>query len=591
MTKSAKGNPMLLDAVGLFALALGLIYFITMMAAGLRVMARSKLPGHRRRTPARDRADHGRRRAARRGAVSPDSWWQNFQRAMSTPEGDVPHAVILEPADCVVYFLVPCLNERAVIQETVRGLLSDARARVVVVDDASEDDTGVLAAAVDADRVRVVRRELPFARRGKGPALNAGFAELVRDAQARGIATSRIIACVMDADGRLSRRALDGVLPLFRDSRVGGVQLPVRIRNRNSLLTKLQDVEFYGAGIAQLGRTISGTVSLGGNGQFTRLSALLELQRAPWQRSLTEDLDLALALLANGWRLATTQHAHVSQQGVASVKKLVRQRARWFQGHMECGRWLRELWSSRSLSHLGLLEVTMYLAVPWALVLPWSVAFNVSLGMMIEEWVRGGTSGALGTGDVQVAITMVLWYVFSFLPNWLLGYLYYRQNRRGGLLRAVVLGHLLLLTTYIAYAACWRALYGVLTGRRFWDKTARDVERSAALPAQALPVEASLPVLAQPVVRPAAAASSVRPLVPAVADAASGGLSPRVMAWSWGPGMADDEPMTRSQRRSCGAGNWADRHATRELAPVGASGGGSSRGRHAGSHRASRRRP
>ncbi len=89
----------------------------------------------------------------------------------------------------------------------------------------------------------------------------------------------------MDADGRLSAGALDAVLPLFADECVGGVQLPVRIRRvRGSILTLLQDLEFWGVcAIAQLGRIGSGTVSLGGNGQFTRLTALLELGQQPWR--------------------------------------------------------------------------------------------------------------------------------------------------------------------------------------------------------------------------------------------------------------------------------------------------------------------
>ena len=101
----------------------------------------------------------------------------------------------------------------------------------------------------------MVRRELPDARRGKGPALNAGFAYLLHDAwRPGGIPASRITVCVMDADGRLSEGALDVVLPLFDDPRVGGVQLAVRIRNRTSVLTVMQDLEFWGVcAVAQLG--------------------------------------------------------------------------------------------------------------------------------------------------------------------------------------------------------------------------------------------------------------------------------------------------------------------------------------------------
>ncbi|MBB4928241.1 glycosyltransferase [Kitasatospora kifunensis] len=77
---------------------------------------------------------------------------------------------------------------------------------------------------------------------------------------------------VMDADGRLPKDAVDEVLPLFDDPPVGGVQLTARIRNRTSWLTMLQNMEFWApSAICQFARAATATVSLAGNGQFTRL--------------------------------------------------------------------------------------------------------------------------------------------------------------------------------------------------------------------------------------------------------------------------------------------------------------------------------
>jgi hypothetical protein len=398
---------------------------------------------------------------------------------LETPQAPPTEAgVIVPPQDCVVYFLVPCMNEEQVIGDTVRGLLADSRALVVVIDDASDDRTGELAAAIDTDRVMVVRRELPDARKGKGPALNAGFACILHDAGVRGIAASRITVCVMDADGRLSDGALDAVLPLFADQRVGGVQLPVRIRNRDSLLTLMQDLEFWGVcAIAQMGRIFSGSVSLGGNGQFTRLAAVLEMGSSPWRAQLTEDLDLALALAVKGWRLTSTPEAFVSQQAVPQLRALINQRTRWYQGHMQAGRWLRELWSSRHLSHLAMLELTTYLLVPWVLVLPWSIIFNYNVVMLVT-WVLGWVSDpGLGADLTQKIATLLLRYTLSCLPVYMAGYLYARQERRVGLVRALFIGHLLLLGYYVSYVACWRAAFRLFTGARGWEKTRHLAER------------------------------------------------------------------------------------------------------------------
>jgi 1,2-diacylglycerol 3-beta-glucosyltransferase len=491
-------------ALELFLVTVGLGYFLATTGNGLRVLRASRITAGRgapagRRPAARHRSAP--RTAGPRGAFS--RWGRRVHRGLVT--ADEPRArgqagPAVDPADAVVYFLVPCLNEELVIEATLRNLLADARARVVVVDDASDDRTGELSAAVDRARVMVVRRELPEARQGKGPALNAGLACILADAAARGIAATRITVCVMDADGRLSAGAVDAVLPLFGDERVGGVQLPVRIRNRGSLLTILQDVEFWGVcAVAQLGRIRSGSVSLGGNGQFTRLTALLEIGARPWAAELTEDLDLALAFAAAGWRLTSTPLAHVSQQGVESLRALIRQRTRWYQGHMHAARWLPTLWSSRKLSHLGMLEITMYLLVPWLLVLPWSVAFNYNLLVMILAVAGWGSLPAMGSGIAEHAVTLLLWYSLTCLPIWIAGYLYCRQDGKISFGRAFLFGHLLLIGNYVTFVSCWRAFYRLIVGATRWQKTARHVERPAA---------AALPALASLVPAPRAAGAA-----------------------------------------------------------------------------------
>ena len=115
------------------------------------------------------------------------------------------------------------------------------------------------------------------------------------------------MVCVVDADGRLDKRAPHAVARRFSDERVGGVQVLVRIYNRSRVLTWFQDVEFsiYGL-LYQAGRTPYGAAGMGGNGQFNRLSAIDsvvdEETGGPWRDKLTEDQDLGLRLLAGGWR-------------------------------------------------------------------------------------------------------------------------------------------------------------------------------------------------------------------------------------------------------------------------------------------------
>lgn len=377
-----------------------------------------------------------------------------------------------------VYYMIPCLNEEGVIGSSLTRLLADDDVRVVVIDDASTDRTADVVRAVGGGRTLLISRRLPDARKGKGPALNAGLPAIIADARHRGLDPFDVIVCVMDADGELSDGALKYVLPLFDDRKIGGAQLGVRISNRDvSLLTTMQDFEFWGmAATAQLGRVRLGTVSLGGNGQFARLSALCELGPAPWSSALTEDLDLALRLMTAGWRLTTTPMAHVDQQGVLTFPALIRQRTRWFQGHMACIGRLRSLWGGPALSNLAVLEVTAYLLIPWVFILPWSILFHIGLWELISR-MASSPGNALGSNGIVVRfITLGAWYLLGFGPSLFGGYLYYRQDRSVGKLKAFALGHALVLCNYVAFVSCWLAAIRSLRGLTGWEKTVRRSE-------------------------------------------------------------------------------------------------------------------
>jgi len=377
-----------------------------------------------------------------------------------------------------LYFLVPSLNEELVIGATVQRLLAYRRCRVVVIDDGSEDNTALVARRAASEiraqhRLRIVTRRRPDARQGKGEALNAGLPVVVRDATARGLDFDHVIVAVMDADGRLSEGGAYAPLPSFDDPRIGAVQLIVRIRNRSKWICRFQDVEFWTiSAMSQFARSLSGTVSLGGNGQFTRLSALLSLDGVPWSRSLTEDLDLGLRLAAAGWRLTTTATAYVDQQGVESYSRLLRQRTRWYQGHLSCIRRLPELWASNRVSQVALIELSSYLFVPWLIVLPWSVLQQWVLVELAFGQGRGVFATGLGSPVWQIGYAL-LWYLISFLPNLVIGLVYARRTRAVGLGTALVLGHLMIAWNYIGYVAAWLGLVRMLRGRSGWDKTPR----------------------------------------------------------------------------------------------------------------------
>ena len=380
-----------------------------------------------------------------------------------------------DPTACArysLYYLVPCLNEARVIGSTVSIL--GTVGTVIVVDDASDDETSAIARAAARTELHAIRRELPDARRGKGPALNAGFAKVLDLVRERGEHPDDVIVCVMDADGRLSFGALTVALPLFDDAKVGGVQLTVRIRNRHSFLTRFQNFQFWAmSAMTQYGRIRTGTVSLGGNGQFTRLSALLSIGDAPWNASLTEDLDLTISMLVGGWRCTTTPHASVDQQGVERLGPLLRQRTRWYQGHMMAGARIPDIWRSPRIRHTSAVEAILYLLVPWVLDLPWSVLYHLAL---VTFFVQAEQEGIFHQSSSSHVIGWIALYLAAFYPAIITSVLCFRRDPQVGALHAVLLGHSFVLMNYLSWTCSWRALARMVRRQNGWTKTARSTE-------------------------------------------------------------------------------------------------------------------
>mgnify|MGYP000895949701 FL=1 len=376
----------------------------------------------------------------------------------------------LDPGMRIVV-LMPCLNEAEVIAASVQRLLDihDPGLHVMVIDDGSDDGTGDVVQALGDPRAEVLRRVLPNARRGKGEALNNALA-VVRERFA-GCDPSSVIVGVVDADGRLDPHAIAEARRAFASAEVGAVQMGVRINNRfNSLLARMQDMEFVVfTSVFQEGRRHLGSVGMGGNAQFARLSALNSLGRRPWTRSLTEDFDLGVRLNGAGWTNEYWGRAAVHQQGVTSGRRLLRQRTRWFQGNLQSARLLgrvarRQRGLSRADSLWQILTPSVLLAGSFLV-----ASFLSTLVLAVTAAVRGAP---------QSWLWVLSAYLLAFGPGLVFGWLYWRVERSEGLgpLRALAYSHLFVLYGLMPCLIGWRALARQATGRTGWAKTAREVD-------------------------------------------------------------------------------------------------------------------
>ncbi|MCF3133693.1 glycosyltransferase family 2 protein [Streptomyces olivochromogenes] len=368
-------------------------------------------------------------------------------------------------------FLIACLNEETVLSESLARITSlpVGNFMALVIDDGSDDRTYQIARAADPNLVHVHRRTPPDCRRGKGAALNDGVRHLRESGLLAGYDPADVVLCVVDADGRLDPHVVQSVDPYFDDPRTGAVQVCVRMYNRHQgLLARMQDMEFVVYGdVFQSARRFIGSVGMGGNGQFMRLSALNTLDgNGPWSDSLTEDLDLGVRLIAKGWTNMHCTTAAVSQQAVLSLRRLVRQRSRWFQGHLQSAGLVPLI--LRDVPTRPALDMLYHLSSPVLILLTslLPISFLVALGATVVASVQVGH-----------ALVSPMWllgpYVLSFTAAYTYGFVYFKRERRLGLVRCVLLAHVFVFYGYIWFAAGWWGFWRMLTGKQTWLKTAR----------------------------------------------------------------------------------------------------------------------
>lgn len=365
-------------------------------------------------------------------------------------------------------FLVPALNEARVIGQTLDCLLAlpIRHSLVLVIDDGSDDGTDRLVERRLDPNVRLLRRELPLARRGKGPALNAGFDQLLH--LVKGWPADKVIVGIMDADGRLDPQAPDLVAARFADPSIGAVQVGVRISNRHdSGLARLQDMEFVTyTDVFQSARDTWGVALLGGNGQFVRLAAHLDLAPDPWTDGLTEDLEQGLRLICAGWQIGYCRDVAVHQQGLVSVRRLLRQRSRWFQGHLQAWRQIPSVVRNaplRTVPHL--LHMLM---------VPILLLANIALMAALLTMLVGVAESADIRRELARPGVVFDWYWLTFALAIFLSVSVYARRERG--LRAwrmILLGHAFAIYSLLWMVAGYWALGRILLSRHGWMKTDR----------------------------------------------------------------------------------------------------------------------
>ena len=284
------------------------------------------------------------------------------------------HPPELEKTPAVSY-LVPCHNEGDNVKETIQALLDQDYPdfEVIAINDHSSDNTGELLdeiAAADS-RVRVIHFEK---NQGKAMGLRMGA-----------MASRNEILICLDGDALLDRHATRWIVRHFnKGPRVGAVTGNPRIRNRSSLLGKIQVGEFSSiVGMIKRAQRIYGRIfTVSGVVAAFRKSALERV--GFWSLDMeTEDIDISWRLQSNFWDIRFEPNALCWILMPETLQGLWRQRLRWAQGGLEVFlRYWRELltWRKR---RLWLVAVELVLSTFWAHLI--ALIFLLSLiGLFVE---------------------------------------------------------------------------------------------------------------------------------------------------------------------------------------------------------------
>ena len=261
----------------------------------------------------------------------------------------------------MVSILVPCFNEEETIEKTVEELskIQYPNYEIIAINDGSSDNTAevIKGLLLKYDKLRFIDLK---ENNGKANALYLGL-----------MASRGEILMGVDSDSYITPDALNYIVPHFTNAhngeRVGAVTGNPRVRNRSSLLAKLQLCE-YSTIISLIKRTqriLGKVMTVSGVCVAFRKRALLDCKL--WDRDMiTEDIGVTWKLEKNFWDVRYEPRALCMMLVPETVKGLYKQRKRWSQGGMEILRRHKGIFTSWKTRRMTPVYIEQIASIVWA---------------------------------------------------------------------------------------------------------------------------------------------------------------------------------------------------------------------------------
>lgn len=218
--------------------------------------------------------------------------------------------------------LIPCYNSKRTVKkciDSVKAMNYQLPFRVIVADDGSTDGTTKLLRGFSG--IELI--ELPH--RGKGAAMNIGLERINED----------VIVCI-DSDTYPEPNTLLKLSGHLDDPKIGAVTAMLCPDKRDTFIQRVQYLEYLmGFGFWN---TVLSTVNIMSyvTGPLTLFkgSALKKVGYFFDTKNLAEDMDVGLRLQEGGYKIKVCASVKCETDAPDSIRKLARQRDRWYRSRV-----------------------------------------------------------------------------------------------------------------------------------------------------------------------------------------------------------------------------------------------------------------
>ncbi len=224
-----------------------------------------------------------------------------------------------------VSIIVPSFNEETTVIGTIKSLLAldypKDKLSLILIDDGSSDRTlEMISQYQHHPQVQV------FTKKNEGSkfsALNFGLSKI----------NSELVGC-LDADSFVNTDALKLMIPFFEDSTTMAVTPSIKISKPKNILQHIQKMEYtWGLLFRRILSSMGAMYVTPGPFSIFRLKVFKDLGGYRMAHH-TEDMELALRMQLNHYKIVDSVSAHVYTVAPAKLKDLYKQRVRWSYGFL-----------------------------------------------------------------------------------------------------------------------------------------------------------------------------------------------------------------------------------------------------------------